>query len=56
MAEMRNTDTYRFQSENLKGRELRRPRCRWEENIEIDIKEKECEDADLMHAAQERDQ
>jgi hypothetical protein len=41
--------------ENLKGRELGRPRRRWE-HIRMDIREKGKEGTDWMHLAQDRDQ
>jgi hypothetical protein len=43
-------------SVNLKGRELKRPRHRLEDNIRIDLKEIEWEDVDWMHVAQNKDQ
>jgi hypothetical protein len=36
-------------------RPLGRPRCRWEDNVEMDIKEMECEDVDWIHLAQDND-
>jgi hypothetical protein len=33
---MRNTG---FWVENLKGRQLGRPRCRWNDNIKMDLRE-----------------
>jgi hypothetical protein len=37
-------------------RPLRRPRCRWEENIRMDIMETEWESVDWIHLAQDRNQ
>jgi hypothetical protein len=37
-------------------RPLVRCRCRWEDNIRMDIKEIWCEVVDRMHLAQDRDQ
>jgi hypothetical protein len=45
-----------FWSENLKGRELGRPRRRWEDNIGMDLRETVCEDMYWIHLAQDRDQ
>jgi hypothetical protein len=36
-------------------RPLGRPRCRWENNIKIDIKEVLWEDVDWIHLVQDRD-
>jgi hypothetical protein len=33
-------NAYRFWSKNLKGRELGRPKCRWEDNIRMNSREK----------------
>jgi hypothetical protein len=45
-----------FLSENLKGRDLRRPWCRWEDNIRIYVKEIWWEGVDCMHLAQDKNQ
>jgi hypothetical protein len=37
-------------------RALGRPRCRWEDNNEMDLKETGYEDMDWIHPAQDRDQ
>jgi hypothetical protein len=37
-------------------RPLGRHRCRWEDNIRMDIREKGWEGVDWMHMAQDRDQ
>jgi hypothetical protein len=37
-------------------RPLRRPRCRWEDNIRMDIKGKDWENLDCIQPAQNRDQ
>jgi len=37
-------------------RPLRRPRCRWEDNIKIALREIGWEGVDWMHLAQNRDQ
>jgi hypothetical protein len=36
-------------------RQIGRPRCRWEDNIRIDLREIEWKDVDLIHD-QDRDQ
>jgi hypothetical protein len=35
---------------------FRRPRCRWEDNIKIDLREAGWEDVHWMHLVQDRDQ
>jgi hypothetical protein len=35
---------------------LRRPSCRWEDKIKMDLREVGWEDVDWMHLAQDRDQ
>jgi hypothetical protein len=37
-------------------RSLRRPRCGWEDNIRMNLREIGGEGVDLMHLAQDRDQ
>jgi hypothetical protein len=37
-------------------RPLRRPRCRWEDNIRMNLGEVGWESMELMHLAQDRDQ
>jgi hypothetical protein len=34
---------------------LERPRCRWEDNVKMDLREIGFEDADWIHWAQDRD-
>jgi hypothetical protein len=36
-------------------RPMRRPRCRWEDNIKIDLQEVGCECTDWVELAQDRD-
>jgi hypothetical protein len=36
-------------------RPLERPRCRWDDNIRIDLREIEWEGVDWMHLAQDTD-
>jgi hypothetical protein len=36
-------------------RPMRRPRCRWEDNINVDLQEVECEGMDWIEIAQNRD-
>jgi hypothetical protein len=53
MGEMRNA--YKMVVENSEGkRPLKRPRCRWEDNIRMDITEVGWEGVDWMQLAQER--
>jgi hypothetical protein len=35
---------------------LGRPRCKWEDNIRMDLKERMWEGVDWIHLAQDRDQ
>ena len=37
-------------------RPLGRPRCRWEDNIKIDLREVDCDAGDWIDLAQDRDQ
>jgi hypothetical protein len=37
-------------------RELGSPRCRWEDNIRMNLREIECGGVDWIHLAQDRDQ
>jgi hypothetical protein len=37
-------------------RPLKRPRCRWEGNIKMDLREIELEDVDWAHLTQDKDQ
>jgi hypothetical protein len=37
-------------------KQLRRPTCRWEDNITMDLREIEWEGVDWMHLVQDRDQ
>jgi hypothetical protein len=37
-------------------RPLGRPRCRWEDNIRMDLMEIGCENVDWMHLAPDKDQ
>jgi len=36
-------------------RPVEKPRCKWEDNIKVDLKEMGSEDVDWMHLAQDRD-
>jgi len=46
-----------FWLENLKGRgRIGRPRCKWEDNIRMDLKEIGWEGVDWINLAQDRDQ
>jgi len=55
MGEMRNA--YKILVEKPEGkRPLRRPRCRWEDCIRLDLRELGWEGVDLMHLVQNRDQ
>ena len=40
---------------NLRERPLRKPRCRWEDNIKMDLQEVGCEGMDWIELAQDRD-
>ena len=37
-------------------RPLGRPRCRWEDNIKMDLKEVGCDSGDWIYLAEDRDQ
>jgi hypothetical protein len=37
-------------------RQLRRPKCRWEDNIRMNLRETGWEDVDWIHLAQDREQ
>jgi hypothetical protein len=39
-----------------RNRALERPRCRWEGDIRMDLREKGCEVVDWMHLDQDRNQ
>jgi hypothetical protein len=55
MGEKRNA--YRVLVGKAEGkRPLERPRCRWEDNIKMDLKEKRWGGMDWIHLAQDRDQ
>jgi hypothetical protein len=55
MGEMRCASNILVQ--NFKGkRPLGRPRCRWENNIRMDLREMGWEDVDWMHLDQDRHQ
>jgi hypothetical protein len=45
-----------FGWKTLRERPIRRPRCRWEYNIRMYVREIWLEPVGLMHAAQDRDQ
>jgi hypothetical protein len=45
----------KFWSENLKGRELGRPKRRWED-IRLDFRKTGWEDVEWMHRTQDKDQ
>jgi hypothetical protein len=55
MRQMRNTYTFFVRKPEGK-RQLVRPKCRWEGNIERGHKEIGCESMDWIHLAQARDQ
>jgi hypothetical protein len=40
---------------NLRVRPLGRPRCRWEDNIEMDLKEVVCGDMGCIELTEDRD-
>ena len=42
--------------EKPEGRPLGRPRCRWEDNIEMDLREVGCVPGDWIDLAEDRDQ
>jgi hypothetical protein len=47
---------YRFLVGKPEGKTpLGRPRCRWEDNIKMDLQEVECGDVDWISLAQDRD-
>jgi len=46
----------KFWSENVKGRELAKPKLRWEDNIRMDLREIGWEGVDWIHVAQDKDQ
>jgi len=47
---------YRILVGKLEGRRsLGRPRCRWEDNIKIDLQEVACGDMDWIELAQDRE-
>ena len=46
---------YRVLVGNLRERPLRKPRCRWEDNIKMDLPEVGCEGMDWIELAQDRD-
>jgi hypothetical protein len=53
MVHIRNA--HKIVMESLEGkRPLGRPRCRWEDNIDMDVNETGCEDVDRIHVAQDR--
>jgi hypothetical protein len=55
MGEMRNV--YKILVRKPEGkRPLRRPRHGWKDNIRIDLREREWEDVDWFHVAQDRSQ
>jgi hypothetical protein len=45
-----------FVGKLVQKRLLRRPRCRWEDNIRTDLRKIGWEGVDWMHLAQDRDQ
>jgi hypothetical protein len=52
-----NTNAFRFLMGKPEGkRPLGRPRCRWEDNIEMDIREIVWGDTDWIDLTQDRDQ
>jgi hypothetical protein len=45
-------DYYKFKLENLKGRDpIARPSRRWYDNINMDLRERDCECVDCIHLA-----
>ena len=38
------------------GRHLGRPRCRWKDNIKMDLREMGCDAGEWINLAQDRDQ
>ena len=55
MEQSRNA--YRILLGKLDGkRHLERPRCRWEDNIKMDLREVGCDAGDWIDLAQNRDQ
>jgi len=44
-----------FGEETWEKRPLGRPRCRWEDNIQMDLQEVGCEVMDWIELAQDRD-
>jgi len=51
-----NRNAYRVLVEKTqRNKPLGRPRRRWEENIEVNLKEKAWERVDWIHVAQDRD-
>jgi len=55
MGQMRNVYKILVRKSEVK-RPLGRPRCRWEDNIRMDLRERVQEHQDWIHIAQERDQ
>jgi hypothetical protein len=50
-------NAYRILVGNPEGkRPLRRPRCRWVDNIKIDLREIGWDDVDWIYLAEDRDQ
>jgi hypothetical protein len=55
MVNIRNT--YKILVESLNGRDpLERSRCKWEDEINTDLKETVCEGLEWVHLSRERDQ
>jgi hypothetical protein len=52
---MRNALTFLVGKQEGK-KTLGRPRCRWEDNIRMDLREMGWEDVDRVHLVQDRDQ
>jgi hypothetical protein len=51
---MRNV--YKIFVKKSEGGSLGRPRCRWDDNIKMDLKEIGCENVNWIYLAQDRDQ
>jgi hypothetical protein len=53
---IRNAYTILIRKPERRKRPHGSPRCRWEDNIRMDLSEKEWEDTDWMHLVQDMDQ
>jgi hypothetical protein len=53
---MEMINSYRILVDNCEGkRPLGRPRCRWYENMEMNVRQRGWEGVDRIHLAQDRD-